>query len=88
MCVTLGITGILSDCLVFGFASTFTAGGHRGPRGAVANEDLLWGPCKRTCQTGYLLFSLWFAFMVVHVVLLLIATHFSCFEPCWPPTLQ
>ena len=72
--VTLGITGILSDCFVFGFASTFTAGGHRGPRGAVANEDLLWGPCKRTCQTG--------------VVLLLIATRFSCFEPCWPPTLQ
>ena len=34
--VTLGIKG----------------GGHRGPRGAVANE-----------------FSLWFAFMVVHVAL-------------------
>ena len=41
MCVTLGITGILSDCLVFGFASTFTAGGfwfcfhfyRRGPPG-------------------------------------------------------
>ena len=46
-----------------------SAGATGGPRGAVANEDLLWGPCKRTCQAGYLLFSLWFAFMVVHVVL-------------------
>ena len=25
------------------------AGGHRGPKGAVANEDLPWDPCKRTC---------------------------------------
>ena len=33
----------------------------------VANEDLLWDPCKRTCRTRCLLFSLWFAFMVVHV---------------------
>ena len=49
----------------------------------MANEDLLWGPCKRTCQTGYLLFSLWFAFMVVHVVLSLIATCVSGFESCW-----
>ena len=33
--------------------------------GGLANED--WDPCKRTCRTSYLLFSLWFAFMVVHV---------------------
>ena len=51
-----------SFCCVFS-----SAGGHRGPRGAVANEDLLWDACKRTSQTGYLLFLLWFAFMVVHV---------------------
>lgn len=33
-------------------ATLFTilrAGGRRGPRGAVANKDLLWDPCKRTC---------------------------------------
>ena len=47
--------------------SHLRAGGHGGRRGAVANEDLLWDPCKRTCRTSYLLFSLWLAFMVVHV---------------------
>ena len=39
----------LCHCSCWFFLS---AGGHRGRRGAVANEDLLWGPCKRTCQTG------------------------------------
>ena len=52
---------------------------HHVCRGAVANEDLLCGPCKRTCETGYLFFSLRFAFMVVHAVLLPIAARVSCF---------
>ena len=29
--------------------SFLQAGAHQGPKGAVANEDLLWDPCKRTC---------------------------------------
>ena len=82
MCVTLGIIGILSDC--FSFTVVFLV-----QQGATGAPEERWptktssGPCKRTCQTGYLLFSLWFAFMVVHVVLLLIATRVSCFESCW-----
>ena len=86
VCVPLVVTGLLLNCSHRDSVELFpisSAGGHRGPRGAVANEDLLWGPCKRTCQTGYLLFSLWLAFMVVHVVLLLVATRVSCFESCW-----
>ena len=47
MCVTLGITGILSDCLVFGFASTFTAGGFLVllpllPQGATGAPEERW----------------------------------------------
>ena len=74
MCVyvTIGVTGVLLNL--------FSAAGQRGPRGAVANEDLLRDARKRTRQAGYLLFSLWFAFIVVHVLLLLTVTCISCFS--------
>ena len=62
VCVTLGVEGGL-------LVSQFSMQGRWGLSGTMANGDFLWDLCKRTCHTGYLLFSLWFAFMVVHVAL-------------------
>ena len=50
VCVTLGLTGILSDCF-FCFLPHYGRG-HTPATAAVAHEDRQWQAPKRTCRGG------------------------------------
>ena len=45
----------------------FTAGGHRGPRGSVANEDTPWVPVKT-----YLLYNIYIYFYIIYIYIIYI----------------
>ena len=83
VCVTLGIIGILSDCFSFTVVFLVQQGATGAPEERWPTKTSSGARVNVPAKLVTCLFSLWFAFMVVHVVLLLIATRVSCFESCW-----